>query len=289
MVAERSEARHGPGAPAHVIVLGHPLRAGRVRPLAQRIADLGDNIESITQLSQRAGDQHRIDRAASRSPVELRAALVEAADETGVDIAVEPAGLRRRAKRLVVLDVDSTLIRDEAIDVLAGGRGGRAGRRRSPSGPWPASSTSPSRCARGSPCWPACRCRRPRRSGPAPLTPGARTFVSTLHGLGYHVGVVERRVYRVHRSVRRRAGAGFRGGQRARDRRRSDDRPGAGADHRPSRQGGGADRFAEQFGVPLSQTVAVGDGANDIDMLERPGWASPSMRSQRCGPRPTPR
>ena len=49
----------------------------------------------------------------------MRAALVGAADEAGVDIAVEPAGLRRRAKRLVVLDVDSTLIRDEAIDVLA--------------------------------------------------------------------------------------------------------------------------------------------------------------------------
>jgi phosphoserine phosphatase len=30
-------------------------------------------------------------------------------------------------------------------------------------------------------------------------------------------------------------------------------------------------RFAEQFGVPLSQTVAVGDGANDIDMLEAAG------------------
>ncbi|MDT4917662.1 MAG: phosphoserine phosphatase, partial [Pseudonocardiales bacterium] len=30
-------------------------------------------------------------------------------------------------------------------------------------------------------------------------------------------------------------------------------------------------RFAAQFGVPLSQTVAVGDGANDIDMLETAG------------------
>jgi phosphoserine phosphatase len=30
-------------------------------------------------------------------------------------------------------------------------------------------------------------------------------------------------------------------------------------------------RFAEQFGVPLSQTVAVGDGANDIAMLETAG------------------
>ena len=88
-------------------------------------------------------------------PVRLRAALVRAADDTGVDIAVEQAGLRRRAKRLVVLDVDSTLIRDEAIDVLAErGRGRRPRSRPSPRGRWPASSTSPSRCAPGWRCWP---------------------------------------------------------------------------------------------------------------------------------------
>jgi len=31
------------------------------------------------------------------------------------------------------------------------------------------------------------------------------------------------------------------------------------------------ERFAGEFGVPLSQAVAVGDGANDIDMLEAAG------------------
>jgi phosphoserine phosphatase len=30
-------------------------------------------------------------------------------------------------------------------------------------------------------------------------------------------------------------------------------------------------RFAEQAGVPLSQTVAIGDGANDLDMLNTAG------------------
>ena len=29
--------------------------------------------------------------------------------------------------------------------------------------------------------------------------------------------------------------------------------------------------FAAKYGVPLAQTVAVGDGANDIDMLEAAG------------------
>jgi len=42
-------------------------------------------------------------------------------------------------------------------------------------------------------------------------------------------------------------------------------------------------RFAEQFGVPLEQCVAVGDGANDIDMLTTAGLgiafnAKPALR-----------
>jgi len=36
-----------------------------------------------------------------------------------VDVAVQPAGLYRRAMRLIVMDVDSTLIQDEVIDLLA--------------------------------------------------------------------------------------------------------------------------------------------------------------------------
>ena len=42
-------------------------------------------------------------------------------------------------------------------------------------------------------------------------------------------------------------------------------------------------RFAEEFGVPAGQCVAVGDGANDIDMLSAAGLgiafnAKPALR-----------
>ncbi len=39
--------------------------------------------------------------------------------DLGADIAVQRGGLHRRAMRLVVMDVDSTLLQDEAIDLLA--------------------------------------------------------------------------------------------------------------------------------------------------------------------------
>ncbi|MCZ9346222.1 phosphoserine phosphatase, partial [Streptomyces sp. TRM76130] len=49
----------------------------------------------------------------------LRTALVTDAAALGVDIAVVAAGLHRRAQRLVVMDVDSTLIQDEVIELFA--------------------------------------------------------------------------------------------------------------------------------------------------------------------------
>src|SRR3954452_1870978 len=86
-----------PGTRHHVIVLGHPLRPGAVSHVAQRIADSGGNIETVTQLSSEPATALEM-IVRSLDPVELRAVLVQAADDTGVDIAVEPAGLLRRAK-----------------------------------------------------------------------------------------------------------------------------------------------------------------------------------------------
>ena len=62
-------------------------------------------------------------------PVTLRAALARESVRLGVDVAVQRGGLHRRAMRLVVMDVDSTLLQDEAIDLLAA-EAGRADRGR---------------------------------------------------------------------------------------------------------------------------------------------------------------
>ncbi len=178
------------GSCSHVIVIGHPLRPGALSHVAQRIADAQGSIESITQLAlEPASSLEMIVRAPD--PLQLRAALVQAAEETGVDVAVEPAGLRRRAKRLVVLDVDSTLIRDEAIDVLAA----RAG-----VGPEVAELTSQAMTGKID-FADSLRARVGLLAGLSSadldlvrdelqLTPGARTFVRTLRRVGYHVGVV---------------------------------------------------------------------------------------------------
>ena len=260
-----------PGTRSHVILLGHPLRPGAVSHVAQCIADMGGNIETVAQLStEPASALELLVRISDQGA--LRARLVQAADDIGVDIAVEPAGLRRRAKRLVVLDVDSTLIRQEAIDVLAEYAGVQeevaAITARAMAGELDFAQSLRERVAllRGLP-----QSRVDEARERLQLTPGARTFVRTLRRLGYHVGVVsggftvftDRFVDELDLDF---AAANeleiVDGVLTGRVLGQIVDRAGKAEALR---------RFADKFGVPLSQTVAVGDGANDIDMLEAAG------------------
>jgi phosphoserine phosphatase len=255
----------------HVIIIGRRLRPGVLSHIAQVIADAHGNIESIGQLAtEPAASLELLVRIPD--PIRLRAALVTAAEETGIDLAIEPAGLRRRAKRLVVLDVDSTLIQDEAIDVLAARKGVAeqvgAITERAMAGALDFADSLRSRVAllAGLTSADLDAVRDQLR-----LTPGARTFVRTLRRLGYHVGVVSGGFSFVTDRFEKELQLDF---AAANELEVIDgvvtgrvvgeilDRAGKAVALR---------RFAEQFGVPLSQTVAVGDGANDIDMLEAAG------------------
>jgi phosphoserine phosphatase len=103
------------------------------------------------------------------------------------------------------------------------------------------------------------------------LTPGAATFVATLKRLGYHVGIVSGGFTALTEHLVNDLGLEFAaanqlevaGGQlTGRISGPIIDRAGKAAALR---------RFAAEFGVSLAQTVAIGDGANDIDMIEAAG------------------
>jgi phosphoserine phosphatase len=276
MEAEVTVADGGPrrsplGSRQHVIVLGRPLRPGSLSHITQRIADIGDNIETVVQLSSEPATSIEM-LVRSADPVRLRAVLVQAADDTGVDIAIEPAGLHRRAKRLVVLDVDSTLIQDEAIDVLAA-RAGVSDRvaeitSRAMNGQLDFTESLRERVAllAGLPESDVLAVR-----GELRLTPGARTFVRTLKRLGFYVGVVSGSFTVFTDRFVEELGLNFAAANqleivdgRVTGRVIGDvlDRAGKAA---------ALARFADEYRVPMSQTVAVGDGANDIDMIEAAG------------------
>lgn len=260
-----------PRTKLHVILLGQPLRPGAVADIAQRIADVGGNIESVTQLS--VYPTSSLDLiVADADEQSLREVLARAAADTGLDIAVEAAGLARRAKRLVVLDVDSTLVQGEGIDELAryagvldevtaitaGAMGGSLD--------FADSLAARVQLLAGLPVSDVERVR-----DAIVLTPGARTLVRTLKRLGYTVGVVSGGFTALTDRFVEELGLDFSAANvlevhegRLTGRVIGDvvDRAGKASALR---------RFAEQFGVPLAQTVAIGDGANDIDMLRAAG------------------
>jgi phosphoserine phosphatase len=255
----------------HVTVLGNPLRPAAVAAIAGRIAASGANIDRIGRLAHRPVTCIEFD-VSGADPRALRAALARESAGLGVDIAVQRGGLDRRAMRLVVLDVDSTVLRDEAIDLLAA-RAGCADRVSALTGA----------AMRGEIDYAgALRQRVALLAGldeavvtelpqSLRLAPGARTLVRTLKRLGYRCGVVSGGFTQVTSWLTAELGLDYAaantleiadGKLTGRITGPLIDRPGK---ERMLRH------FAAQANVPLSQTVAVGDGANDLDMITAAG------------------
>src|SRR3954453_20493153 len=110
--------RRRPEGRSHVTVLGTPLKAPAMATIAGRIADTGANIDRIERMARypiTAIDLH----VSGVDPDKLRDILTREAAGQGVDIAVQAANLLRRGMRLIVMDVDSTLIQGEVIEMLA--------------------------------------------------------------------------------------------------------------------------------------------------------------------------
>ncbi|MDR1999417.1 MAG: phosphoserine phosphatase SerB [Frankiaceae bacterium] len=255
----------------HVILVGHPLRSGAISSVAQVVAAAGGNIDSIVQLGSDPVSSLEL-LVSGADADELREAMVRVGADAGIDIAIEPAGLRRRAKRLVVLDVDSTLVRGEGIDLLAerAGCGGEVAQitEQAMAGEldFETALRQRVRLLRGLPLAAVHEVR-----DALVLTPGARTLVRTLRGLGYRIGVVsggftvftDRFAAELKLDFATANELEISGGAL------TGELTGPIIDRRA--KAAALRRFAAQHGVPLEQTVAVGDGANDIDMIEAAG------------------
>jgi phosphoserine phosphatase len=267
----------------HVTVLGSMLPPAAIAGIAGRIAASGANIDRISRLAHRPVTCIEFDISGA-DPAILRAALASESARRGVDVAVQRGGLHRRAMRLVLMDVDSTLVSGEAIDLLAT-RAGCAAK--------VAEITAAT--MRGELDFTAALRERvallagldasviDEVRAQLRLAPGARTLIRTLKRLGYKCGIVSGGFtqftgplaaglgldYAAANSLEIEAGklTGQLTGTIV-------DRPGKAAALRD---------FAASAGVPLSQTVAVGDGANDLDMIAAAGLgiafnAKPAVR-----------
>ena len=103
---------------SQVVILGAPLKPGAMAALAAQIKDDGGNIDRIVRMARYPVTAIRME-VSGADPDQLQADLAAVAFEQGVDIAVQENGIQRHAQRLVVMDVDSTLIQGEVIEMIA--------------------------------------------------------------------------------------------------------------------------------------------------------------------------
>src|SRR6478609_5809230 len=256
---------------SHVTIIGAPLRAAAMSAVAGRIADAGANIDRIERMARypvTAIDLHvsGVDTSALRSVLAVEAAA------HGIDVAVQPANLLRRGTRLIVMDVDSTLIQGEVIEMLAAHAGYAAEvaavTEAAMRGEIDFEASLRSRVAllRGVPESAIDDVYRAIQ-----LAPGARTLVRTLRRLGYRFAIVSGGFSQITDRLAEDLGIHF---SRANELEIADgvltgrvvgpvvDRAGKAAALR---------EFAAEIGVPEAATIAIGDGANDLDMLNAAG------------------
>lgn len=118
------------GKPRHIVtLLTRKVTAEQLQRVSSITAKYGLNIDHIDRLSGRVALDTPVEqskgciefsvRGEPADPQALRAEFLSVAQELGVDIAFQQDSLFRRNRRLAVFDMDSTLIEAEVIDELA--------------------------------------------------------------------------------------------------------------------------------------------------------------------------
>jgi phosphoserine phosphatase len=281
---QKSESIAAKTGLTHVVILSQELKPSALAALASAIAEVNGNIERIQRTASYPVTAIECVVSGASTAV-LKNALTPLSAEYAVDIAVSPGGLMRWAKKLVLMDVDSTLIAQEVIELL----GAKAGVQtqvkeitdRAMAGEIDFEASLRERVAllKGLPESVISEVR-----DEISLTPGAKTLVSTLQKLGHTVAVVSGGFINVieprltslgiqhYRANSLEISNGLLTGQL---RGPVIDRAAKATALRD---------FAKLEHVELEQTVAIGDGANDLDMIALAGLgiafnAKPAVRA----------
>lgn len=270
------------GKPRHIItLLGRTIESEAIARITAIAAGHDLNIDQIHRLSGRVPLDEA--NAATRACVEfsvrgvadqaiMRSQFLQVANELGVDIAVQEDDVYRRTRRLVAFDMDSTLIEAEVIDELAAAAG--VGEQvaeiteRAMQGELDFSESFRQRVAllKG-------------LSGDVlqgiaerlPVTEGAERLISNLRALGYTTAILSGGFTYFGRYLQEKLGIDyvFANELDMVDNVVTGDVSGRIVDGQ--RKAELLRELAAEQGIRLEQTIAVGDGANDLPMLSIAG------------------
>ncbi|HVP59895.1 MAG TPA: phosphoserine phosphatase SerB [Myxococcaceae bacterium] len=268
-----------PGAPKDtqrfvVTAIGRSLGARELHAVASTLADHQGNIERIHRLSK--GDLGSVEihlgLPSQADPEPLKRALLELGMQESFDVALQREGLFRRSKRLVVMDMDSTLIRIEVIDELARVHG-VADR----------VAAITERAMQGEMDYDESLRQRlgllegldvsvlRRIASELPLTEGAEKLIETLKRLGYRTAVISGGFSIAAEALKARLGIDYAYSNTLETAGGKLTGRVIGPIVNGKRKAELLELIAQAEGVLLDQTIAVGDGANDVPMLEKAG------------------
>ena len=255
----------------HVVILSTKMNPTAIFELATGMSEIGANIERITRLA--STPVTAIEFVLSGANQEkLSQLLSPIASRNGIDIAVQPGGLQRHARKLVQLDVDSTLIQQEVIELLAA-KAGVANEvititDKAMRGELDFEQSLRARVAllKGLPVSAISEVQQQIL-----LTPGARTLISTLHKLGHTVAVVSGGFIDVIAPLLKELNIkhfkantlGVENGVL------TGEVTGPVIDR--AAKAAALHEFAALESISMEQTIAIGDGANDLDMIAAAG------------------
>lgn len=255
----------------HVVILSTKMNPTAISELATGMSEIGANIERITRLASTPVTAIEFVLSGANQQ-KLSQILSPIASRNGIDIAVQPGGLQRHARKLVQLDVDSTLIQQEVIELLAA-KAGVADQvititDKAMRGELDFEQSLRARVAllKGLPVSAISEVQQQIL-----LTPGARTLISTLHKLGHTVAVVSGGFIDVIAPLLNDLNIkhfkantlGVENGVL------TGEVTGPVIDR--AAKAAALREFAALESISMEQTIAIGDGANDLDMIAAAG------------------
>lgn len=256
-----------------VIIIGEEIRPTSLALVAAEVTKLGGNIVDISRLSNVPIIAFELLLSLPNSNIKpVQSALSKIAIANNIDLSVQPGGSASQLKRAVLLDMDSTLIQEEVIDILANfaGKSQLVSEitKKTMAGELDFSDSLNSRVSLLAGLEEAVLIKARNQ---ITLTTGARTLIDCLHKLGHKVGVVSGGFIEVIDPIMQTLKVNFCRANKLEIKNGKLTGKLVGKIVDSDEKAKALREFANLEGVDLEQTVAVGDGANDIKMIQAAG------------------